>query len=66
MQMFILNDIEEEDIIVYIFRGPGASIMFTSKIVDWKHVQINSTAEWDALSPWVSLEDLMELDDDSV
>jgi hypothetical protein len=60
MLVFILVDEDEEDIIVHLFRGPGSSVMFSSELLDWKHVQINSAEEW--LYPWGSLRFLVDFD----
>jgi hypothetical protein len=64
MLVFILmhEEEEEEDIIVHLFRGPGSSVMFSSEMVDWTHVQINSAEEWVRFSPWASLRFLVDLD----
>ena len=63
MLVFILmHEEQEEDIIVHLFRGPGSSVMFSSEMVDWTHVQINSAEEWVRFSPWASLRFLVDLD----
>ncbi len=63
MLVFILMHEEmEADIIVHLFRGPGSSVMFSSEMVDWTHVQINSAEEWVRFSPWASLRFLVDLD----
>ena len=36
--------------------------MFSSEMVDWTHVQINSAEEWVSFSPWASLRFLVDLD----
>ena len=53
---------EDEDLIVHLFRGPGSSAMFTSELIGWTHVQINSAEEWDRFSPWAGLRSLVDLD----
>lgn len=57
MQMFVLD----ENAVVYLFRGPGSSVMFTSEIVHWDNLQFDCKEEWDRFSPWVSLPVLVDL-----
>ena len=64
MMVFIrlpMDDEEEDaDVTVYLFRGPGSSVMFSSEYLDWRHVQINSAEEW--VYPLGSLRYFVDLD----
>jgi hypothetical protein len=56
MQMFVLmtDEEEEQDVIVYLCRGPGASVMFTSEAVGWDNLLFGCKEDWDKFSPWAS------------
>ena len=52
---------EEENVYVYLIRGAGSSVLFTSEAIGWENIAFASTDEWDAFSPWVGLEALVDL-----
>jgi hypothetical protein len=53
---------ENPDVYVHLYRGPEpGSVMFSSGILGWSNLVIRSKEEWDAFSPWASLEQLVEL-----
>lgn len=59
MQMFVLG--EEANVAVYLFRGPGSTVVFTSEAVNWDNLPFDSKEAWDKFSPWVSLPALVDL-----
>jgi hypothetical protein len=62
MQMFVLmTEEEEQDVIVYLCRGSGASVVFTSEAVGWDNLLFNCKEDWDKFSPWASLPVFMDL-----
>lgn len=60
MQMFVL-DSEEEAITVYLFRGQGSAVVFTSAALGWDNLPFCSKEDWDKFSPWASLPVLTDL-----
>ena len=60
MQTFVLGD-SDENVVVYLCRGPGSSVIFTSEVVHWDNLPFYSKAEWDRFSPWVRLPPLVDL-----
>jgi len=51
----------EHNFMVYIYRGPGSSLILSSEALGWDNYVFTNKEEWDLFSPYLGLPELVDL-----